>query len=358
MKIAVGMSGGVDSSVAALLLKQAGHEVVGLSMKLWRAPSPGGSAGRSACYGPDEEEALRAAGNVCALLGIPLHVFDCADDYEEAVLENFRDEYLSGRTPNPCVRCNPLVKFGVLPAAARKAGLVFDRFATGHYARVGYDAGLGRHLLRKGQDPRKDQSYFLYRLSQAQLAAALFPLGDYQKDRVRELAREAGLPVHDHPESQDFYDGDWVDLVRHPAAEGEIVDREGRVLGRHKGVWNFTVGQRKGLGIAARAPLYVLEIDAARNRVVVGAESETFRAAAVASECAWIAVERLTERLEVQVKVRSSGRPAPAAISPLERGRVRIEFSAPVSAVTPGQSAVFYRDDLVVGGGIIEAGAD
>jgi tRNA-uridine 2-sulfurtransferase len=358
MKIAVGMSGGVDSSVAALLLKQAGHEVIGLSMKLWRAPSPGGSAGRSACFGPDEEEDLRAAGDVCALLGIPFHVFDCADDYEHAVIANFRGEYLSGRTPNPCVRCNPLVKFGVLPEAARKAGLVFDRFATGHYARVGYDASLRRHLLKKGLDVRKDQSYFLYRLTQAQLAAALFPLGEYRKDRVRELAREAGLPVHDHPESQDFYDGDWADLVRGPGTEGDIVDREGRVIGRHKGVWNYTVGQRKGLGVAAPAPLYVLEIDATRNRVVVGPESATFRASAAASDCAWIAVDGLTERLKVQVKVRSAGRPAPAVISPLERGRVRIEFSAPVSAVTPGQSAVFYRDDLVVGGGIIEAAAD
>ena len=355
MKIAVGMSGGVDSSVAALLLKQAGHEVTGLSMKLWRAPSTGVSAGRSACFGPDEEQDLRAAGSVCARLGIPFHIFDCADDYETAVLGNFRDEYLSGRTPKPCIRCNPMVKFGVLPEAARKSGLVFDRFATGHYARVEFDAAIRRHLLRKGLDARKDQSYFLYRLSQAQLATVLFPLGGYLKDRVRELAREAGLPVHDHPESQDFYDGNWTDLVRRPAAEGEIVDRQGRVLGRHPGVWNYTVGQRKGLGIAAPSPLYVVEIDAARNRLVVGPESETFRTSCVAADCAWVSVERLTERLEVQVKVRSSGRPAPAAISPLEGGRVLVEFSAPLSAVTPGQSAVFYRDDLVVGGGIIES---
>lgn len=354
MKIAVGMSGGVDSSVAALLLKQAGHEVVGLSMKLWRAPSTGG-AGRSACYGPDEEEDLRAAGSVCAHLGIPFHVFDCAEDYEAAVLGNFRDEYLSGRTPNPCVRCNPKVKFGVLPEAARKSGLDFDRFATGHYARVEYDAALGRHLLKKGLDARKDQSYFLYRLSQAQLATALFPLGGYLKEQVREMARAAGLPVHDHPESQDFYDGDWTDLVRRPDAEGDIVDGRGKVLGRHKGIWNYTVGQRKGLGIAAPSPLYVIGIDAARNRIVVGPENETLRTSCVAADCAWVSVERLTERLEALVKVRSSGRPAPAAISPLERDRVLVRFAAPLSAVTPGQSAVFYRDDVVLGGGIIDS---
>jgi len=356
MKIAVGMSGGVDSSVAALLLKRAGHEVVGLSMKLWRAPAAGRGTGRSACYGPDEEADLRAAGEVCAHLGIPFHVADCAENYENTVIGNFRDEYLSGRTPNPCVRCNPLIKFGVLPEAARKAGLAFDRFATGHYARAGYDAVHGRRLLKKALDTRKDQSYFLYRLTQDQLAAALFPVGELRKEQVREMARQAGLPVHDHPESQDFYDGDWADLVRGTNGEGDIVDREGRVLGRHKGVWNYTVGQRKGLGIAAAAALYVLEIDAARNRLVVGPESATLRLSASVADCAWIAVERLTERLEVQVKVRSSGRPAGATISPLDEGRVRVDFAAPVAAVTPGQSAVFYQDELVVGGGIIEAG--
>jgi tRNA-specific 2-thiouridylase len=353
MNIAVGMSGGVDSSVAALLLKKAGHELSGLMMKLWRdSLSPG--AGRKACYGPDEEEDIRAAQRVCARLGIPFHVFDCSEDYEEAVLRNFRDEYLAGRTPNPCVRCNPMVKFGVLPDAARKSGLTFDRFATGHYARIGHDERANRYLLKKGIDPRKDQSYFLYRLSQEQLATTLFPLGGYLKSRVREMAREEDLPVLDHPESQDFYNGDWTDLIRRPDAEGEIVGSRGNVLGRHKGIWNYTIGQRKGLGIASPVPLYVIEIDAARNRIVVGPESETFRTSCVAADCAWVSVERLTEPAAVLVKIRSTSCPAEATISPLDEARALVKFAAPLSAVTPGQSAVFYQDDVVVGGGIID----
>jgi tRNA-specific 2-thiouridylase len=355
MKIAVGMSGGVDSSVAALLLKKAGHDVLGLSMKLWRAPSAGATGGKSACFGPDEEEDLRAAEQVSSALGIPFHVFDCSEDYEQVVLDNFRREYLAGRTPNPCVRCNPMVKFGVLPDAARRSGLVFDRFATGHYARIEFDVSAGRHLLKKGFDPRKDQSYFLYRLTQAQLASTVFPLGGLLKSRVREIARAEGLPVHDHPESQDFYGGDWADLVGAPAAEGEIVDGRGNVLGRHRGIWHYTIGQRKGLGLSSAVPRYVIEIDAARNRIVVGPESETLRRSCVAADCAWIAVERPTAQMNVAVKIRSGSRPAAAEIAPLDGERVRVEFAAPLSAVTPGQSAVFYQDDVVVGGGIIDS---
>ena len=357
MKIAVGMSGGVDSSVAALLLKREGHEVMGVTMTLWREGSPGGGTGRNACYGPSEEEDVGAAGGVCDRLGIAHRVFDCAEEYERAVLRDFREEYRAGRTPNPCVRCNPTVKFGVLPEAARRAGLIFDRFATGHYARVEFDTASGRHLLKKGLDPRKDQSYFLYRLSQAQLATTLFPLGGLMKTRVREIAREAGLPVYDHPESQDFYDGDWTELVRGPEAEGDIVDAAGRVLGRNRGIWNYTLGQRKGLGVAAAAPLYVIGIDAARNRLVVGPESETLRRSCVASDCAWVAVERLEGPEEVEVKIRSGSRPAAARVSPLPDGRVLVAFAVPLAAVTPGQSAVFYRGDVVVGGGVIESAA-
>lgn len=357
MRIAVGMSGGVDSSVAALLLKNEGHQVMGVTMTLWREGSPVGGRGRNACYGPGEEEDVRAAALVCARLGIPHHVFDCAEDYERAVLRDFREEYRAGRTPNPCVRCNPMVKFGVLPEAARRAGLLFDRLATGHYARTGFDPASGRHLLKKAVDPRKDQSYFLFRLSQAQLATALFPLGGLLKSRVREIAREAALPVQDHRESQDFYDGDWTELVGGPEAEGDIVDAAGRVLGRHRGIWHYTIGQRKGLGIAAAAPLYVIAVDAARNRVVVGPESETLRRSCVVSDCAWVAVERLEGAAEAEVKVRSGGRPAAALVSPLPDGRFQVAFAAALAAVTPGQSAVFYRDDLVLGGGLIESAA-
>jgi tRNA-specific 2-thiouridylase len=353
MKVAVGMSGGVDSSVAALLMVRAGHEVCGVLMKIWPGPDAPGPV-RSACYGPDEAEDIRAAGDVCARIGIPLHVFDCSASYEDLVLRYFREGYLAGTTPNPCVRCNQLVKFGILPDAAREEGLVFDRFATGHYARVEHDGARGRFLLKKAVDARKDQSYFLYRLSQDKLSTTLFPLGELTKSRVRVIAREEKLPVHDKKESQDFYGGDIRDVLRHGMLEGDIVDREGHVLGKHGGTWNYTIGQRKGLGIAHPVPLYVVTIDAKNNRLVVGPEEETYARSCVARDCAWIAVKSLAAPAEVQVKVRSGGRLARAEISPLAGGLTQVVFAEPVSSVAPGQSAVFYQEDIVLGGGIIE----
>lgn len=354
MRVAAGMSGGVDSSVAALLLQRDGHEVSGVTMKLWPGDS-GPVLRKSACFGPDETEDIESARRVCAHIGIPHSVIDCAADYEELVLRYFREEYLAGKTPNPCVRCNQLVKFGMLPRLARDAGLDFESFATGHYARVEQDARTGRFLLKRAVDGRKDQSYFLYRLSQDQLAATLFPLGGLTKSRVRRLAEEAGLPVQDRKESQDFYSGDLADIIRRGDMEGDIVDREGLVLGKHRGFWNYTIGQRKGLGIAHPVPLYVLEIDAERNRLVVGPEAETFKRSCVAADCNWIAFERLTAEMSVEVKVRSVGKLAAAAISPLEDGRALVSFAEPVAAVTPGQSAVFYAGETVIGGGVIES---
>ena len=356
MKVAVGMSGGVDSSVAALLMVRAGHEVSGILMKIWPGPDAAGAV-RSACYGPDEAEDIRAAGDVCARLGIPLHVFDCSANYEDLVLRYFREGYLAGTTPNPCVRCNQLVKFGILPDAARESGLAFDRFATGHYARVEHDPALGRFLLKKAVDSHKDQSYFLYCLSQKQLAATLFPLGELTKSRVRTIAREEDLPVHDKKESQDFYGGNIEDILRQESLEGEIVDRKGHVLGKHRGVWSYTIGQRKGLGIAHPVPLYVIAIDAKNNRLVVGPEEETYTRSCLARDCAWVMVERLAAPAEVQVKVRSGGRLVRATVSPLDEGRTRIVFAEPVSSAAPGQSAVFYQEDIVLGGGIIESSA-
>ncbi len=356
LRVAVGMSGGVDSSVAALLLARAGHRVEGIMMTLWPpgAPEPAPRPRKSACFGPGEDEDIETARAVCGAIGIPFRAIDCAAEYEAVVLRDFRDEFRRGRTPNPCVRCNSLVKFGILPDAARRAGIAFDRFATGHYARVAPDPRTGRVLLKAGLDERKDQSYFLYRLSQEQLAAAMFPLGDLRKDEVRTIARDAGLPVLDRRESQDFYAGDLKDILGAEERAGEIVDARGAVLGRHRGVWNYTVGQRKGLGIASSEPLYVVAIDAPSNRLVVGPESETFRTSCVVADCRWVAIERLDAPMTVAAKVRSNGRAHAAAIAPLPGGRARVDFEGPVAAVTPGQSAVFYLDDVVVGGGVIE----
>ena len=344
MKIAVGLSGGVDSSVAAALLREQGHEVVGITMKLWREGRYKGGE-KDACFGPGETDDIANAESLCRQLGIEYRVFDCADEYEKVVLDYFRTEYLAGRTPNPCVRCNAFMKFGVLPQLARKSGLAFDKFATGHYARLREENGAV-HLFR-GADEKKDQSYFLYRLNQSQLKHLLFPLGDMTKQEVRERAAKYGLSVKDKPDSQDFYSGDHAELLNTPPREGNIVDTAGNVLGKHDGFWHFTIGQRKGLGVAAKHPLYVLELNPCRNEVVIGSVDDTLQHELRLVDCAWIADEPSGE---VQAKVRSASKLRNAFF---EAGK--LIFLDGVTAAAPGQSAVLYRGDEVLGGGIIES---
>jgi tRNA-uridine 2-sulfurtransferase len=354
MKIAVGMSGGVDSSVAALLLKKQGHEIIGVTMKIWRGGKNGHTPRGNTCYGPDEAGDIEQTEKLCKSINIGYRVIDCSEQYETIVLDYFKKEYRSGRTPNPCIRCNQEVKFGVLPRLAKESGLEFEKFATGHYARVEYDNATNCWLLKKGQDGLKDQSYFLYRLSQEQLSTALFPLGRLKKDDVRKIAKDAGLTMHDREESQDFYSGDYADIVGGKSQPGDIVDSAGNVLGRHNGVWNYTVGQRKGLGIAYREPLYVLSIDAGKNQVEVGTERETKRTEFTVNDCTWTAFERPEGKFTAKVKIRSATPEAGCAVKPSGKHSVNVAFSEPHSGITPGQSAVFYDRDVVLGGGIID----
>jgi len=358
MKIAVGLSGGVDSAVTALLCKRDGHEVLGVFMKIWdpRAPVPQESSFRNACFGPGEENDLLESQRICETLDIPLAVIDCSREFENEILSYFRSTYLKGQTPNPCIHCNRKLKFGLLPALLKTSGEEHDAFATGHYARVERDAS-DNVFLKKGIDPRKDQSYFLYRLSRQQLKTTLFPLGGLCKEDVRRLAHEAGIHVWDKEESQDFYSGDYRMLVlsgnqgERVSHDGTIVDREGNILGRHEGIWNYTIGQRKGLGLIGLYPLYVLEIDAEKNQIVVGRKSDLFRRGLYASEFNWL-MDKLPDH--VSCKTRSSQPEIPCSVSKASEDTVEVTFSQPAKGVCPGQSVVLYSDDTVVGGGTIE----
>jgi tRNA-uridine 2-sulfurtransferase len=364
--IAVAMSGGVDSSVVAGLLQREGRRIVGLTMQLWnqrRLPSlvpEGGVTGR--CCSLDDVYDARFVANV---LGIPYYVVNFENRFEEEVVKPFVADYISGRTPIPCTLCNNFIKFDQFMEMADAAGA--EKIATGHYARLSFNSESGRYEMRTSIDKSKDQTYFLFGLTQAQLRRTLFPLGGMVKSDVRRLAKELGLPVAGKNDSQEICfvpNGDYAAFIDAYFAEqgitvtqktGEIVDSSGRVLGRHSGTHHFTVGQRRGLGIAAGEPLYVIATEPSTQRVRVGRNQDLFRTFLTAKDVNWLSIAPIEQPTRAQVKIRNKHIPANATLHPVrDSDRIEVRFDEPQRAVTPGQAAVFYSGELVLGGGWIE----
>jgi tRNA-specific 2-thiouridylase len=347
------MSGGVDSSVAAALLAEQGHDVIGLSMQLY--DQRGGEQSWGSCCTLDD---LHDARRVASVVGFPHYIVNFERQFRETVIANFVQEYSSGRTPLPCAHCNSDLKFSTLLERAR--GLGAEHVATGHYARVEHDVN-GRWLLKRSADPEKDQSYFLFSLTQDQLARAMFPVGALAKSEVRTQAHRLGLPVAEKPDSQEICfipDGDYATFVERNepavARAGVIVDEHGHQLGTHGGIHRFTIGQRKGLGIASTIPLYVLRVDRDAGDVMVGPRSALERARLLASSVNWIAIDAPAIPVRVTAQIRHRHKPAAGVVVALPHGRAEMMFDEPQTAITPGQAVVFYDGDTVVGGGWID----
>lgn len=350
-KAVVAMSGGVDSSIAAALLKEQGYEVIGMVLRLWSEP---GKEDSNRCCTPDS---MAQARRVAAILDIPFYVIDAKDVFRETVVEYFLEGYARGETPNPCLICNRKIRWTFLLDHALALGA--DFMATGHYARVRKDE-RGKIELLRGIDRNKDQSYVLHVLDQEKLKHALFPVGEYTKPEIRQIAEQHGLPTASRKDSQDlcFLAGeDYRNFLQRNAAEmlksGEIVTRDGTTIGSHNGLANYTIGQRKGLGVASPVPLYVITKDAVRNTLIVGTQDELGSKELTARDVNWVSGEAPHEPFRAEVKIRYTAKEAEAWVTPMEAGQAQVAFEAPQRDITAGQAAVFYQNDVVIGGGII-----
>ena len=359
-RVALGMSGGIDSTMSALILMDQGYEVTGITMSIWDPSIPITESTKSGCFGPGEADDLEAARKACAQLGIEHHIIRLQQEYKGKVLDYFCATYLDGKTPNPCIFCNQRMKFGFLPQRAKEMGLQFDFFATGHYVRKDFDEGSQRWQIRKAKDLTKDQSYFLAFLAQEQIRTSLFPLGALRKEEIRDFARARGYEyLTTKKESQDFLETDDYSVLfaNGTFSPGEIVDPNGKVLGTHRGLIHYTIGQRKNLGLSGMPePYYIIRIDAAQNRVVVGPKELLMHDRLIATELNWVSIPGLDSPLKASAKIRLGHDAAPCLITPLEiAGKEALElvFDEPQLSITPGQAVVLYQDDLLLGGGII-----